>query len=1221
MSSYIFDSEALIWHREETQHFKYSDGDESEQYLLNVLKDAKDKSIYSEELMKRIKDWPSRYHFSPTRHNLLRPLNINSNMNVLEIGCGCGAMTRYLGEVAGHVVAVEGSYRRASIAATRCSDLNNVEVYCDNFIHFETIEKFDIVTLIGVLEYSPSFIEGPDPIQGLLLKAKQYLKPDGLLILAIENRLGLKYFNGAAEDHTGRLFDGINDFYSNEGVITFGKKELSDKLEQVGLSDVEYLYPFPDYKLPNVIVGEKAFDLPTFYIDQIIGQYKAEDYSGQANRLFHEERAWNVLLRNGIAKDLANSFLVIARANVAMNNLYPESWLASTYSTLRKKVYAVETAFMINDKNSIVVEKRKMFEQKANSASIIHRLEKVDYIQGEVFNYKLAEILQVKVDKTTFHSYISPWIEYLISNSLNGVLPGRFLDCMPSNIIRIENEELVYIDDEWEFKGELSLNYVVFRGLVNTITQLDPYERSKVLKDRSVSEFIIDITSMSEILLTVDDIKELLEQEALLHENIYPNDKESYLEYSNAWINRTFIESYAPFELVDSRIQWQIERYKNKPQLKIYWASVAADFNEGNSHPYSLKWNELGIYRSELFTLKDVGVVRIDPQIRDGWGSLVELSIYDEHDRLIWSPVCSNNEILKIEANGIVSKQINDELFFITGNDSAHWILPIGNLQVEARYAYIVIRLIANRSVDNEIYRWMEEEIQLKKIANQENTFLLAKNESLENQLQKVLQDNTLLLDRNDSQGRQILDTNEQLLAIQRYSQQMQQELEAMTNSRSWKITKVIRFTGRVLRKVKKKLKKRVKLVLQSYRILKEKRMKWDELLSEIKKISYTVVISHTDYLKSMGGTEKSILEQTKARTKIGKGTIVLFPAHHYSFEDTESTVRYGIYIDEKLQGYFSLNDCMGFISEISIYIKEMHIHHLLFWQYVDYMQIHEYFVGQNKPIRYFAHDFFISCSSYHMIQENEKGSQPCIDKMKSETLESVCADCIHGLTVHRWRSLLITILEDTADIIVPSIFVQETIKLIYPDLTKKIKVKPHLSLIETGSRLRSPDGRKIRIAYLGYKMDNKGWKLWDKIYNNSMITNQYDLYHIGSTEQYNDRIKSYSYSFVEDGPMAAVNLLEQHEIDVVLLLSIVPESYSFTLQEALAAGTYIMTTNRSGNIAHTIQKLGVQAGVVLTTESAVIHLLLDENRLRNLVQTTRPKYKLVSTYEEEGMI
>src|SRR5213592_4257597 len=64
--------------------FAYSDGLASERYLNKVLAQADDLSSTSVELEKSIQDWPSEYHLSPKRSQLLRPFEFVPANAVLE---------------------------------------------------------------------------------------------------------------------------------------------------------------------------------------------------------------------------------------------------------------------------------------------------------------------------------------------------------------------------------------------------------------------------------------------------------------------------------------------------------------------------------------------------------------------------------------------------------------------------------------------------------------------------------------------------------------------------------------------------------------------------------------------------------------------------------------------------------------------------------------------------------------------------------------------------------------------------------------------------------------------------------------------------------------------------------------------------------------------------------------------------------------------------------
>lgn len=53
-------------------------------------------------------------------------------------------------------------------------------------------EKYDYITLIGVFEYSEGYIGTHQPYVEMLRRISRHLEKDGKLVIAIENRLGLK---------------------------------------------------------------------------------------------------------------------------------------------------------------------------------------------------------------------------------------------------------------------------------------------------------------------------------------------------------------------------------------------------------------------------------------------------------------------------------------------------------------------------------------------------------------------------------------------------------------------------------------------------------------------------------------------------------------------------------------------------------------------------------------------------------------------------------------------------------------------------------------------------------------------------------------------------------------------------------------------------------------------------------------------------------------------
>ena len=279
---------------------QYSDGD-IEDTLLKIVQ----QSDSYEEVLMRESDWALLYHLSPIRENLLEWFDFGEGKSLLEIGAGCGGITGLFCRKCDRVVAIDLSRRRSMINATRNKTAGNLEIMVGNFEDIQIEEKFDYVTLIGVLEYSIYYIDSDSPFIDMLKKARSYLKPDGKLIVAIENKYGIKYWAGAREDHTGNLMDGIMGYPGVERVRTFSKEGLERLLREAGYRAVEFYYPLPDYKLPLEVYSEKR--LPKAY--PVI--YNAPNYDRQRYSFFDEEKVMNELIHEGKFEMFANSFLTI----------------------------------------------------------------------------------------------------------------------------------------------------------------------------------------------------------------------------------------------------------------------------------------------------------------------------------------------------------------------------------------------------------------------------------------------------------------------------------------------------------------------------------------------------------------------------------------------------------------------------------------------------------------------------------------------------------------------------------------------------------------------------------------------------------------------------------------------------------------------------------------------------------------------------------------------
>ncbi len=525
MSAYDHDPVTCVWLRQDAASLSYSDGSEVENRMLSILKNTEDVSTLSPQLANAIRDWPTEYHFSSARHNLLRPFAIGPRQRVLELGSGCGALTRYLGESGATVVAVEGSLPRAGITAERCRDLPNVSVYCDDLMAFEAEGSFDYVLLIGVLEWTPVFMAGDEPVGRTLSVAARYLAEDGTLLLAIENRLGLKYFNGCAEDHIGIPYFGIHDLYGRGTPVTFGRAQISTYLRAAGFQEQEFFHPFPDYKLPGLILSEAGSKDVRLRQADLLLPYAGWGCQETYHRAFDEALVWQSIAANGLMGEFSNSFLIRARKSVSS----PVDWLVKAYGrTQRHTAFLTESTITPGDGGSLEVTKRSLYPDVSTPIGLFRQvLEDSTYLHGRLLEGDIRRAFAQGADIDDLAVPFLPWIAFLRHHEApctEGIpcLPGHFVDCVPANLIVGEDGELHFIDREWICVQPVPLAWVTIRGImIASRSCLD----NSALAGMSCRSFIEVIASRAGLIFSEADYVAASAMEARFHEFCYGAEK------------------------------------------------------------------------------------------------------------------------------------------------------------------------------------------------------------------------------------------------------------------------------------------------------------------------------------------------------------------------------------------------------------------------------------------------------------------------------------------------------------------------------------------------------------------------------------------------------------------------------------------------------------------------------------------------------------------------
>lgn len=139
---------------------------------------------------------------------------------------------------------------------------------------------------------------------GVLQKAKRYLNNTGVLIIAMNNPMGMRYWAGAAESSTGVPYVGLEGYAEKKILSNVTRNNISDLLMENGFRETEYYYPMPDYIFPTEIYS----DLFLPQQGDIRGQGPA--YFGENFGMFHEDRVYEKICRDGLFPYFANSFLI-----------------------------------------------------------------------------------------------------------------------------------------------------------------------------------------------------------------------------------------------------------------------------------------------------------------------------------------------------------------------------------------------------------------------------------------------------------------------------------------------------------------------------------------------------------------------------------------------------------------------------------------------------------------------------------------------------------------------------------------------------------------------------------------------------------------------------------------------------------------------------------------------------------------------------------------------
>lgn len=245
----------------------------------------------------------------------------------------------------------------------------------------------------------------------------------------------------------------------------------------------------------------------------------------------------------------------------------------------------------------------------------------------------------------------------------------------------------------------------------------------------------------------------------------------------------------------------------------------------------------------------------------------------------------------------------------------------------------------------------------------------------------------------------------------------------------------------------------------------------------------------------------------------------------------------------------------------------------------------------QGCPVILVVHDFFYLCPTFHLVDRDGRFCGICpAGKENTACLHnhpylysSFDAEGLRSQREH-FRRLLPRI-----DLLIfPSRTAQRIFTDFYPLGDTAYRIIPHGSPLEkSASRQAVVEEGPLKVALLGTLSPHKGRRAFEQIVSRLQGDEKIRFYHYGDeTPAGLPLVSRGRYS-----RHAIVELIRQDAIDLILLLSSWPETFSYTLSEAIAAGVPVIVPN-IGALGERVEESGTGWTIAVDDVSGCCTLL-----------------------------
>ncbi len=277
--------------------------------------------------------------------------------------------------------------------------------------------------------------------------------------------------------------------------------------------------------------------------------------------------------------------------------------------------------------------------------------------------------------------------------------------------------------------------------------------------------------------------------------------------------------------------------------------------------------------------------------------------------------------------------------------------------------------------------------------------------------------------------------------------------------------------------------------------------------------------------------------------------------------------------------------------------ISSVHIHHMV----NHYFDIGDVIQKYNLNSIITLHDFYSLCPSHNLLYCNEKY---CMDMAEKD-----CLNCLKTTgrasnnIVSEWQLDWNEFLKKFDRIVVPSEDTKTKIQAVYNDI-EITAIEHGVNSSKSDSKVKIQD--KLRVAFIGVICMHKGGEMIRSLINNA---NPNIEFHAFGKSEFED-LEHSTPNYIFHGPYQRENLgnlLRENNINVICFLQIWPETYSYTINEAVSAGVPVLSLD-IGAGAERVKKHGL--GWIMPKDSTC------EDIINKLVSIKNDKNEYIDALE-----